>query len=436
MTHLIGIRREDKNPFERRTPLTPLHLGTLARDHDLLARVQPSPRRIFDDEAYRKVGAVVDEDLQACPIIMGIKEIPPDQLLPGKAYLYFSHTIKGQPYNMPMLRKLLELGCTLMDYERVVDAQNRRLIFFGRHAGLAGMIDSLWALGQRLELEGIKSPLSLVRRAYDYASLTEAEQDIKRVGALLRRTPLPSPLRPLVFGVTGYGNVSLGAQEILDHLGADPTTVEDLPDSASSSTATALKVVFHEEHLVRPMSGAFELSHYYAHPEAYEADFYRHLPHLHVLINCIYWEPRYPRVVSNDDLHQLYDGKPPRLRVIGDISCDVDGSVQATVKATEPDNPVFVYDLDKDAAVDGVAGRGPVIMSVDNLPAELPREASEHFSNTLQPFAAALAAANYAAPLADLNLPAPLLQSVITHGGQLTPDYRYLEEHLQVISKE
>ena len=95
MKHLIGIRREDKNPFERRTPLTPLHLGTLGRDQDLMARVQPSPRRIFDDEAYRSAGAVVDEDLGACPIIMGIKEVPPAQLLPGKAYLYFSHTIKG-----------------------------------------------------------------------------------------------------------------------------------------------------------------------------------------------------------------------------------------------------------------------------------------------------------------------------------------------------
>ena len=104
--------------------------------------------------------------------------------------------------------------------------------------------------------------------------------------------------------------------------------------------------------------------------------------------------------------------------------------MQATVKATEPDNPVFVYDLDADAAVDGVVGRGPVIMSVDNLPAELPREASEHFSNTLRPFAAALASANYTAPFEDLNLPPPLLRSVITHGGQLAPDYSYLEEHL------
>ena len=433
MKHLIGIRREDKNPFERRAPLTPLHLATLARDHDLAARIQPSPRRIFDDEAYSSAGAVVDEDLGACPIIMGIKEVPPALLLPGKAYLYFSHTIKGQPFNMPMLRRLLELGCTLMDYERVVDDQNRRLIFFGRYAGLAGMIDTLWALGQRLEHEGVSSPLSLVRRAYDYSGLAEAVADVKRVGALLHRTPLPAAFRPLVFGVSGYGNVSLGAQEILEHLGVDTISVNELPEAAASSTSTALQVVFHEQHLVRPRTrdGAFELQHYYQHPEAYDADFNRHLQHLHVLVNCIYWETRYPRLVSNEDLKQLYDGdKPPRLRIIGDISCDVEGSIQATVKATEPDNPVFVYDLDQERALDGVAGRGPVIMSVDNLPAELPREASEHFSNTLQPFATALAAANYSAPFEDLNLPPPLLRSVITHGGQLTPDYRYLEKHL------
>ena len=433
MTHLIGIRREDKNDFERRTPLIPLHLGTLARDHGLTARVQPSPRRIHTDDAYLAAGATVDEDLSECPIIMGIKEVPPDRLLPGKAYLYFSHTIKGQPYNMPMLRKLLELGCTLMDYERVVDEKNRRLIFFGRHAGLAGMIDTLWALGRRLELEGVDSPLSMLRQAHAYPGLSVAVEDVKRVGELLRRSPLPDHLRPLTFGVSGYGNVSLGAQEILGHLGVDEVPVEQLPEAAASSQATAIKVVFHEEHLVRPMpgTGSFHLHHYYKHPEAYRPDFPRHLPHLHVLVNCIYWEPRFPRLVSNDDLAELYSGgQAPRLRVIGDISCDVEGSVQATVKATDPDNPVFVYDLDRAEAVDGVEGRGPVIMSVDNLPAELPREASEHFSNTLQPFAPALARANYTVPFESLELPPPLLRSVITHAGQLTPDYKYLEEHL------
>jgi saccharopine dehydrogenase (NAD+, L-lysine forming) len=433
MAHLIGIRREDKNEFERRTPLVPLHLGTLARDHGLTARVQPSPRRIHDDESYRLSGATVDEDLSECPLIMGIKEVPPDALLPGKAYLYFSHTIKGQPYNLPMLRKLLELGCTLMDYERVVDEKNRRLIFFGRHAGLAGMIDSLCALGRRLEAEGVESPLAMIRPAHNYPGLAAAVEDVKRVGELLRRAPLPEHLRPLTFGVTGYGNVSMGAQEILDHLGVDEVSVDELAEAAASSEATAIKTVFREEHLVQPIpgSGSFHLEHYYKHPEGYTADFTRHLPHLHVLINCIYWEPRYPRLVSNDDLAELYGGaEAPRLRVIGDISCDVEGSVQATVKATEPDNPVFVYDLDRGEAVDGVEGRGPVIMSVDNLPAELPREASEHFSNTLQPFAPALATANYTAPFEALTLPPPLLRSVITHAGQLTPDYKYLEEHL------
>ncbi len=431
MRNVIGIRREDKNPFERRAPLTPLHVAALARDPGLQIKVQPAERRIFADEAYREANATLDEDLSDCPFIMGIKEVPTERLLPGKGYLYFSHTIKGQPYNMGMLRRLLELGCTLLDYERVVDADGRRLIFFGRHAGLAGMIDTLWALGQRLELEGISSPLSMLKQCYHYDGLDSAVADVKRVGELLRRTPLPAPLRPLTFGVTGYGNVSLGAQEILAHLGVDEVAPSDLAEACQSSDATALKVVFKERHLVLPRQGDFDLQHYYAHPEAYRPAFAPHLQHMHVLVNCIYWEERFPRLVTNDDLGALYQGAAPRLRVIGDISCDVEGSVQATVKATEPDSPVFVYDVNTGEAADGVEGNGPVIMAVDNLPAELPREASEHFSQALVGYAPALAAADFSAgSFDDLDLPPALRRSTIVHRGQLTPDYAYLEKHL------
>jgi saccharopine dehydrogenase (NAD+, L-lysine-forming) len=146
----IGIRREDKNIWERRAPLNPDHVRKLvAQGIEVL--VQPSPIRTFPDQAYRQAGATISEDLSSCPMVFAIKEIPPHQFVAGHAYMYFAHVIKGQAHNMPMLQRLLDLRCTLIDYEKVTDEAGKRLIFFGRHAGLAGMIDSLWALGRRLK---------------------------------------------------------------------------------------------------------------------------------------------------------------------------------------------------------------------------------------------------------------------------------------------
>nr|HPM25254.1 hypothetical protein [Phycisphaerae bacterium] len=136
---MIGIRREDKSQWEARVPLVPADVRVLIQEHGLAVQVQSSPIRRFAEAEYRAAGATIVDDLRACPIILGVKEIPPRYFEPGKTYVFFSHTIKGQPANMPMLKRLLELGCTLIDYERIVDEHGRRLVFFGRFAGLAGM---------------------------------------------------------------------------------------------------------------------------------------------------------------------------------------------------------------------------------------------------------------------------------------------------------
>jgi alpha-aminoadipic semialdehyde synthase len=429
----IGIRREDKNLFERRVPLIPEHVKQLT-DQEIPVTVQPAPRRVFPEDAFREAGAEIDESLVGCEVVMGVKEIPVDKLARGKTYVFFSHTIKGQPYNMAMLRRLLELGCTLIDYERIVDEHDRRLVFFGKHAGLAGMIDTLWALGQRLDqIEGVETPFAAVRQAYGYEGLEQAKRAIAAVGATLKRDGAPPALTPLVCGFAGYGNVSVGAQEIYDLLGPEEVSPAELASIDPEDRSRCYKVVFKEEHLVERSDGSpFALQHYYDHPEDYRPVFAeRYLGSLTLLINCIYWTDRYPRLVTNADLRALYRDGKPRLRVIGDISCDIEGSVEATVKATEPDKPVFVYDLDGEEAVDGVAGRGPVIMAVDNLPAELPKDASRSFSSALLPLVPALAAADLGAPtLEGCRLPAPLERAVITYRGELAADYQYLDEHL------
>jgi alpha-aminoadipic semialdehyde synthase len=200
--------------------------------------------------------------------------------------------------------------------------------------------------------------------------------------------------------------------------------------------------VFKEEHTVEPISledrpstgsgQRFELQDYYDHPEKYHGTFHKYLPHLTVLVNCVYWEEKYPRLVTKANLKQLYSGKePPRLRVIGDISCDIEGAIEGTVKSTEPGEPVFVYDPFEDRAIDRVAGRGPVIMAVDILPSELPRDASTYFSGVLMDYIPAIAQADYSVPFEKLELPPEIKRALIVHQGELTPNYRYLEEYVR-----
>ena len=148
MSKFVGIRHEDKYKMERRSPLTPKHVEYLIKHKNIDFIIQSSEKRVFHDDEYKKAGAKVCSDLDKCSIIFGVKEMPEEFFQPDKTYIFFSHVIKGQSYNMPMLRKMMELKCNLIDYEKVVDEQNKRLIFFGKYAGLAGMIDSLWAMAK------------------------------------------------------------------------------------------------------------------------------------------------------------------------------------------------------------------------------------------------------------------------------------------------
>ena len=436
MSVTVGIRREDKNEWERRVPLVPADVAALAADHDLDFLVQPSPLRVFADDEYATAGANVTEDLSPAQVVLAVKEIPIAELRPDRTYLYFSHVVKGQPYNMPMLQHLLDTGATLIDYEKIADEQNRRLIFFSIHAGYAGMIESLVCLGQRLEYLGEKTPLLDVRHAYQYASLDEAKEHLRGIGVRIAADGLGEYTAPVIIGVAGYGNVARGCQEILDCLPVREITVADLPATADRSldeVGPLVKVTFREEDMVEPRSSEaqFVLQDYYQRPENYRGVFQRHLPHLDVLMNTIYWEDRYPRLVTRKWAKANYGaGRRPRLQVIGDISCDIEGSVELTVKAPQPDAPCYVVDPASGEVVDGVAGAGPVIMAVDNLPCELPRESSEHFSRVLRDMVPALAQADFGASFGSLHLPSHLKKAIITHRGKLTPNYRYLAEFL------
>ncbi len=435
MARIIGIRREDKSEWERRVPLIPAATAALQAQHRLHFLVQSSAIRVYKDEDYRDVGVEVTEDISAADLTFAVKEIPTELLQAGKTYVYFSHVIKGQPYNMPMLRRLLELGCSLVDYERIADAKERRLVFFSLHAGYAGMIETLWCLGRRLEARGIATAFTEIQHAYAYDTLDEAMDQLREVGEKIWQGGLDARIHPLVFGLAGYGNVSQGCQEILDCLHVSDIPVAELATRSArgSGKPPLLRVVFKEEDMVRPVApdGKFELQDYYQHPAKYRGCFAEHLPYLDVLMNTIYWDERYPRLVTRDWARENYGpDRHARLQVIGDISCDIEGGVELTLKPAYPDHPCYVYDPQSGSAHDGCDGVGPAVMAVDNLPCELPRESSDHFSHVLQDMVPALAAADWQGDFADLELPDQLKKAVIVHRGELTPTYRFLQEYL------
>ncbi|MBN1830141.1 MAG: hypothetical protein JW884_13505 [Deltaproteobacteria bacterium] len=432
----IGIRSEDKSPWERRSPLIPKDIQAL-REQGISIVVQASAHRVFSDNDFRSAGIPVQTSLKDCDIIIGIKEIPKDMFEFRKIYLFFAHVIKGQPYNMPMLERMMELETTLLDYERIVDGNNRRLIFFGRHAGMAGMINTLWALGQRLEEENIENPFSVLRQAKNYRNLEEAREELDRVAEVIRTRGIPEILNPLIVGFTGYGNVSQGAQDIFDILpfrSIEPEAPEDIMLNDPASRHVLYKIVFREKHMVQSIDGSqsFDLNHYYREGvKKYRSQFYRYLPQLTVLVNGIYWDARYPRLMTIEDCRNLWNGTvPPKLKVIGDITCDPGGSIECTVESTSPDDPVYVYDPRNGVISHGFKGWGPLVMAVDILPTEIPYESSCYFSSILREYIPLIAAANYKDDFARLTMIPELKGAMILHRGTLTPDYRYLRKHL------
>ena len=419
----IGIPAEHKNIHERRAALVPHDVGELVRQGSVVS-VQRSNIRIFKESEYERVGAQIVDGPPDSDIIVGVKERPINEI-DGRWYMIFSHTIKGQPYNMPALRKYIETGSTLIDYELIKDVSGRRLVAFGRFAGIAGMNDTLYVLGEKLYMQGIKTPFWYFRPANTYHNV---EDMFLHLSMLQDRVLDYTWDGPFVIGIAGYGRVSMGAQEVLRSLNIREIHVEDLPKLNKKGVYF---VVFREEHLVeRRTDGGFDLQEYYNHPELYRSIFDRHLPYLDVFMNCIYYEDRYPALVDRDLLLRLDAEGRLKLKVIGDISCDIKGAVRFTTHCTASDSPAFTYLFDIDKFSQWILPHGITVMAVDNLPAELARDSSTEFSRTILPYIQELIRADLKAPFDKLDLPEELLRAIIVYHGELVPSYRYLEKYL------
>ncbi len=433
---ILGIRREDKNEWERRVPIVPQDVKKLKSSYGVETVIQPSKIRAYTEDDYKLSGAKISENLSECPVIFAVKEIPLSFFEKEKTYVFFSHVIKGQSYNMPMLKKMMELGCNLIDYEKVTDEKNQRLIFFGKYAGLAGMIDTLWAFGQKLLYEGFDTPFKKIKKAIDYRDLDEAKKEISAVGEEIRIYGFDERLLPLTCGFTGYGNVSGGAREIFDlipHEEIAPAELLNLSERPNLSRNIFYKVIFKEEHMVTPKyeRDTFNLQDYFDNPEKYESQFDHYIDNLSIIVNCIYWDPRCPKFVTKNYLEKLFNkDQRLKLKTIGDITCDIEGSVECTSKITDSGDPVFVYNPQTRKDTMGFKGPGVVVLAVDNLPCELPIDSSRDFSRALMPFVPGILKADYTKDFKSLKLPTEVKKALIMHKGKLTPDYEYILKYL------
>jgi alpha-aminoadipic semialdehyde synthase len=275
-----------------------------------------------------------------------------------------------------------------------------------------------------------------LRQAHKYHSLAEVEKELIEIGEFIMNIGVPDEFAPFTIGFTGYGNVSKGAQHIADLLPTleiSPEKLLTLKESGNYSNKVVYKIVFKEEDLSEPIDPTvkFELQDYYKHPEKYKNQFEKYPPHLTILMNCMYWDLKYPRILTKDYIADLYKNGEPKLKVIGDVTCDPDGSVEFMHKGTKIEDPVFVYDPDLRKPTMGFKGHGILVMAVDILPSELPRESSLGFGEALIEFVPAIAKADYTKPFAEVDLPAEIKRAMILHNGELTPDYKYIAEFLK-----
>lgn len=429
----IGLRKEEK-AFETRVPVVPDHVKFLHDKHGIEFLLEPSTQRAFTEDEYLNANArILSLKGSNTSVVLGIKEMPIDFFEENIVYIFFSHTIKGQDYNMPMLKRIMDVGATLIDYERVIDDKGRRLIFFGNWAGMAGISDTFRMLGDRLESQGVKpNPFADMKPTYELGGLSELKEEFATLGRRIKEQGLPEELKPFVIGFAGYGNVSKGAQEIFDILSHEVINPEELEHIPPKSDLL-YKCVFKEEHMVEPRSSSeqFDLQDYYKNGAAkYVGVFHKHVPYLTVLMNCIYWTEKYPRLVTKEFIKNHWKQESRKLQIVGDISCDVEGAIEFTLDCTKANKPAFTYIINEDRAEIGVVGEGPVVMAVDNLPSELPRESSTSFSETLLDFIPALANADFTVQFSELELPRELKDAVIVYQGKLTENYQYLSQYI------
>lgn len=358
----IGILHEGKTPPDKRVPLTPEHCVEVQEKFpDVEIIVQPSPVRCFKDEEYSRLGIQLNEDVSECDILLGVKEVRVEDFIPGKIYLFFSHTIKKQTYNRKLLQTVLEKNIQLVDYETLTDKEGFRIIGFGRFAGLVGAYSGLRAFGLRNKLFNIK-PAHLCN-------------NLEEIFSILDTIKLP----PVKIAVTGDGRVAGGVLEILGHMKIMRVSPGEYVKGTKIQQPVFVQLL-PQNYVKRKDGKCPELMHFFNYPEMYENAFLPFAKVTDILIAAAYWDPKAPVLFTAGDM------KAPdfKIKVISDITCDIEGSIPATKKAATIDDPFYDYNPETGKLEPAFSSENNVtVQAVDNLPCELPKDASLDFGRNL-----------------------------------------------------
>jgi saccharopine dehydrogenase (NAD+, L-lysine forming) len=394
----IGLIRERKVPSDKRVAFSPKQIIEISNKYpnEFEFVVEPSSIRCFADQEYEDLGIQLSDNLSDCDLLMGIKEVPIDFLIPEKSYVFFSHTIKKQAHNRKLLQTILEKNIRLMDYEVLKDEKGERTVAFGRWAGIVGAYNGLWVYGQ-------KSGLYNLKRAYECFDMKELERELKKV-----------QLPPIKIVVTGGGRVGKGVLEVLHLVGIKQIDPHDMIHQYYEEPV--FTVLTSSDYNRRKTDGGYDKTEFYAEPQKYESHFLKYAEVSDILIAAAFWDSRAPKLFSLKDI----SSEDFNISVIADITCDIDGSVPTTLKISTIDDPVYDIDRETCEAIPAFGKQNSIsVMAIDNLPTELPRNASEEFGNQLM---------NHFIPELRKKESKILDKATICKEGDLTIEFFYLED--------
>ena len=395
----FGIIKERKNPPDRRVVFTPEELVRLKAEHpDAEVKVETSDIRIFTDVQYSDLGIEVANDISDCDVFFGVKEVPVEALIPNKKYFFFSHTIKKQVHNRKLLQAILDKKIDLYDHETIVDDKNKRLIGFGRYAGIVGAYNGFRAFGLKFELFNLAKA----------ETLSGKDELITR----LKRQTLPN----IKIVLTGHGKVGMGAKEILDGIKIKQVDVDDFLNKIYATPVyTQIDVLDYNKRLDGKV---MDNEDFYRNPQEYTSNFERFTKVADVFMAGHFHGNDAPDILTQD----MLKAADCKIKVVADISCDVDGPIACTIKASTIADPIFGYLPSENKEVSYTHPGAIVVMSVDNLPCELPKDASEGFGEMFM---------EHVIPAFFNGDKDGILQRAkMTENGKLTERFAYLQDYV------
>ena len=395
----VGILRETKTPPDRRVAVTPLlAIEMKEKFQNVVLKVQESDLRCFSDKEYNDSGINVYEDISDCDILIGVKEVDIPALIEGKAYLFFSHTAKKQPYNRELLQEIIRKKITLIDYEYLTDENNIRLVAFGHWAGIVGAYNGLLAWGKRYNSFDLKP----AHKCHDMSEMLSE----------LNKVDLPA----IKILVTGGGRVTYGALEALAPLNLrDVSPEEFLTETYDEPVICRID----PDHYVRRKDGrTFDLQHFFDHPAEYKSTFRPYTKVTDLLILCHFWDPASPVFMTKEDMRS----DDFNIKVIADVSCDLNGPVPSTIRVSTISDPFYGYNPLTDKESEPFDKESITVMAVDNLPGELPRDSSEEFGKTL--------VQKVFPSLLGKDSKGIIERATIAKDGRLTKKFAYLQNYL------